>query len=185
MKHTELYNKYDELQKLEYRELAAAIKAHGGEYVFIHLDNNSEVADMSEIDEAPMILGLLKYASWYENIYVSRVAIEDVGNAEQVCVYGWPVDPGWSDEQQVREFAYGHIDFITNLIPETPEISDVTEPVDNVPVLFLSRQDVKDAGCDASLDNETMEELASSLRKHLDADDFQLSLSYAIDEIIN
>ena len=39
MKHTDLHNEYEKLDAIEKKELIAAVKAHGGEYVFIHIDD--------------------------------------------------------------------------------------------------------------------------------------------------
>lgn len=128
MKNSNLYQKWQELDKQERRELAAAVKAHGGEYVFIDCESDDakekwyESADHNDI---PIIHGATKYLDGYDDYYVSRVVAYDDG---QVSVYGFRAEyEGPEDEEYLNYIMYAQINLITDLIPETERVNDVSE----------------------------------------------------------
>lgn len=120
MKHTDLYNEYKRLDAIEEEELIAAVKAHGGEYVFIHLDDEDGYCE-EERDRAPIIAASTKYMDGYEDFYVSRVEAK----GGHCTLYGWCKE-GWVDENEIYSVAHGHLGYVIDCIPETDEVKDVT-----------------------------------------------------------
>lgn len=120
MKHTDLYNEYKKLDIIEQHELIAAVEAHGNEYVFIHIDDEGDF-DANERDEAPIIAASTKYMDDYEDFYVSRVEVE----SGFYTLYGLAKD-GWSDEVELVSVAHGHLGYVTDSIPETDKVKDVS-----------------------------------------------------------
>lgn len=130
MKCTELCNLYKALEEHEKKELIAAVKAHGGEYVFIHLDiDEDEEVDEEELYNAPVVSGSWKHMECFQDYRISRVKVETIGtDLETVTIYGWPNDPNWPDEDEITEVAYNHLSYITSQIPETETITDISIP---------------------------------------------------------
>lgn len=124
MKHTELYQEYKRLDELERKELIAAVEAHGGEYVFIHLDDEGDYDD-DERNNAPIISGSYGWMSNYEDFYVSRVEVRN----GFLTLYGWDKE-GYSDEHEIDDVAHGHLGYVTDMIPETETVKDVTITTD-------------------------------------------------------
>ena len=128
MKCTELYNFYKALEEHEKKELIAAVKAHGGEYTFIHVDEDEEV-DEDELYNAPVVSGSWKHQECLQDYRISRVKIEVISpEVETLKVFGWPNDPNWPDEDELTEVAYSHLSYITSSIPETETVKDVSIP---------------------------------------------------------
>ena len=123
MKHTDLYNEYKKLDAIEAKELVAAVKAHGDEYVFIHFDDGGDY-DSEERDNAPIIAASTKYMNGYQDFYVSRVEVEN----EHYRLFGWPTE-GLSDEVELDSVAHGHLGYVIDCIPETEEVSDVSTKI--------------------------------------------------------
>lgn len=127
MKHTDLYQAYKKLDNLERQELIAAVKAHGGEYIFIHMnEEEDDVEDEEEAYNAPVILASRKYEDSYSDYRVSRVSVEISGDTEYLHIFGWPTDPNWPDEDEIDFIARGHVGYIIDSIPETEDIKDVS-----------------------------------------------------------
>ena len=130
MKCTELYNFYKALEEHEKKELIAAVKAHGGEYVFIHVDEDEEV-DEDELYNAPVVSGSWKHQECLQDYRISRIKVETIDtDLETVTIFGWPNDPNWPDEDEITEVAYNHLGYITSQIPETETVNDVSIPFD-------------------------------------------------------
>ena len=108
MKHTDFYNQYQEIDSIDRKELITAVKAHGGEYIFPTISR-------------PIILGSFKHLET-SNYYVTKVTISN-GN---LTIYGRPTEywDGYDDEIVYIEF--GQIGYITDMIPETDKIKDVS-----------------------------------------------------------
>lgn len=124
MKHTDLHNEYKKLDAIEKKELIAAVKAHGGEYVFIHIDDDG-YCNEEEKNNAPVIMASTRCMDHYEDFYVSRVEIY----AYHLIIYGWPID-GYEDEREIDSIAHGHLGYITDHIPETENVKDVSTSSD-------------------------------------------------------
>lgn len=121
MRVTDLYSQFKALDAQERRELAAAVMAHGGEYVF--LDVEDEDVDIDEID-LPIIMGSRKHSDMNEDYYVTRVTANQYGPT----IYGFPKEYGDpSDERPIDDIEFSHISFITGMIPETEDVKDVSE----------------------------------------------------------
>ena len=128
MRNTNLYNEWKALDNWERRELAAAVKAHGGEYIFIDCENDDAEDNWYQRDDKydlPIVNGSTDYMEVNEDMYVSRVKVDDGG----LTIYGFCKDGGSpDDEDEITFIAYSHISFITDCIPETDTVKEVSEP---------------------------------------------------------
>ena len=120
MKHTDLHNEYKKLDIIEEVELILAVEAHGNEYIFIHFDDDGNY-DVEECDNAPIIAASTKWMDAYEDFYVSRVEVD----RGFYTLYGWPKE-GFADEVEIDSIAHGHLGYVTDFIPETGEVKDVS-----------------------------------------------------------
>lgn len=110
---------YDALEANEKRALISAIQSHGGEYVFIHLNEYSEADDADEIENAPIVWGT---SQWNENVssyVVSRVIVERKQNQDCLVIFGWQIDPGYTDENIITDIVYSHLSHIIEAIPRS------------------------------------------------------------------
>lgn len=123
MKHTNNYDKHKKLDDQDRRELLAAVKAHGG--TFRWLDKNGEKID-STID-TPIITGSWKFAEETEDYIVTHVEAD----GDYVGIYGFPKSGLFDDTEPIYYICHGHISYITDSIPETEEVTDVSEAVSN------------------------------------------------------
>lgn len=186
MQCTYFHKKYKDLEAQELRELAAAVKAHGGEYIFVDCssaDADEEWFNREDKDEVPLVLGAYQYMDRDEYFYISRVKLREDGTPR---IYGFRDEYGDpSDETLLDTIHFGYINEIISAIPDTDEVHDVRElpPISFLPVLSLSRDDVETIGFDPEMDDDTFTRLANSVSKHLDIDDFWLSLEYAAEHI--
>ena len=122
MKHTELYNEYKKLDELERQELIAAVKAYGGEYVFI--DEDTE--DWEDNDDCPIVSACFSYSDNQSDYYVSRVAVDEKG---YLAIYGFDKEYGSpSDERELNYIETSHIGTIIDFIPATETVKDVSIP---------------------------------------------------------
>lgn len=124
MKHTDFYALYKKLDEQARKELAAAVQAHGDEYIFIHSDDDGNY-DVEEKNNAPIISASTKWMESYEDVYVSKVTLEE---GKFLTIYGFPKECWVDDEQELTNIAHGHLEYIIDQIPETDEVQDVTIP---------------------------------------------------------
>ena len=116
MKHTDTRNLYKEIEALDRRELLAAVKAHGGEYVFKD--------DEKGIDHyTPCVMAGDRHWDHNEDCNITRV----VADGDWLEIYGVPCDGLDDGEIYLDDIEYGHLSYITDYIPETEEVKDVTE----------------------------------------------------------
>lgn len=122
MKHTDLYNEYKKLDAIERNELEAAVKAHGGEYVFLSIDEDGDY-DMKKLDsDTPIVAASTRYMDSYEDFYITRVVLK---NEKYLTIYGI-LKEYLGDECELESVAHGHLGYITDCIPETDEVKDVS-----------------------------------------------------------
>lgn len=120
MKHTDFYSLYKKLDAQVREELIAAVRAHGGEYIFVHFDDDGDY-DEDERNNAPIVLASVRGMDTYEDFYISRVELED---DQYLNIYGWHKE-GWI-EVEIDSFAHGHLEYIIDQIPKTDTVQDVT-----------------------------------------------------------
>ncbi len=123
MKHTDFFKKYQQLDEQVRAELSAAIKAHGGEYIFIHTEDEDEDSISTEKTSAPVICASTKWLGGFEDFYVTSLSFD---KNNQLRIYGFPTEGYVDEEQELTEIAHGHLEYIIDLIPETDEVQDVT-----------------------------------------------------------
>lgn len=124
MKHTDLYNEYRKLDRIETAELILAIQAHGNEYIFIHFDDDGNY-NVEERDNAPIISASSRWADAYEDFYISRVKV-DKGF---YTLYGWPKE-SYADEIKIDSVAHGQLSYVIDYIPETDDVKEVSAASD-------------------------------------------------------
>lgn len=111
MKHTDYQTEVYKIRNLERIELMRALEAHGGSYEWGEGDCCPIIAVNPDSSEPEP-----------EDVRVTKVAIID-GSIEIYGVdnkHGEPVDFG------IGDIFVGHVSFITDCIPETKEVSDVS-----------------------------------------------------------
>jgi hypothetical protein len=106
MKHTDFYGQYQSLHQIELIELFTAVAAHGGVYEF------------DEAQEAPIVAGYGEHSENIEDFRISRV------DNNLKAIYGRPVNNGGDEER--LEVAVGHVGYITDYIPPTEYIDNVS-----------------------------------------------------------
>lgn len=116
MKCTNIQTKVNEVKALEFTELRRAIEAHGGFYEWNKKNSGSRPLIAINPDNSKPSP---------QDIEVTKVAIVD-GNIEISGVdnkYGEPID------FQLDDIFAGHISFITEYIPATDKVLDVSIPL--------------------------------------------------------
>ncbi len=106
--------------------------------------------------------------------------VEAEGN--YVRVYGYPKE-GWSTTPDYMYWIdHGQIGYIIDEIPETEEVSDVSEVlcITDFTVVSVSRDDLKAVGFDGdNLTDDEMQSLAWKMAKGFDGEIYWSSLQYA------
>lgn len=189
MKHSNFYKKYKDIEAQEFRELAAALQAHGGEYVFFDCDAEDAEEkwhDKDNYDDIPSLYGGYSWMDTSERYLVTRVKRTEEGG---VKIYGFRDEFGSPmDEDVIDIIEYGYIEYILDAIPETDEIHDVRElpKLEFVPVLSLSRDDVETIGFNPNLTDDELMGLGHAVSKRLEngfMEDFWISLEDACETI--
>lgn len=165
MKHTDLYNEYKKLDELEREELKTAVMAHGGEYIFIHLDDEGGY-DSEEFGDVPIVAASARYMSAYADFYISRVIMEE---DKRLTIYGFLKDGYLDDEEEIESVAHGHFGYITDMIPETEAVKDVSQSIFvPQPILVFSREDVENVGYSQDMTPEQYKELVQAMKKAME-----------------
>lgn len=126
MKHTDYTGAYEALMKAELEELAAAVKAHGGVYRFENGEDDDESAD------PPVISAIPRNGYNAEEFRVTQAILSDSG----VRVFGIPVDGYEECELDADMVMAGQVGYITDAIPETEAVEDVSASKTKVYVAF-------------------------------------------------
>lgn len=165
MRHSNFNKKYREIESLEREELKKAVLAHGGEFRFFSTE------DWEGIDGVSMPIVMGGNINWESNCdcCITRVAVVN-GSLE---IYGYDKDYG--DEEVLIDFVeYGYLHYIIGEIPETKDVHDVTAtlPVNEVAIVSLCREDIKDAGYSPDISDEDLQQVASRVAKYFEWQDF-------------
>lgn len=154
MKTTNTYPLWKAIDNIERNELRAAVKAHGGRYDF-------------PSDKRPVVCASFKHAEHPEDYSVTSVYIDK--DTEALVIMGEPLE--WTYSEDVLYYIeYGHISYITGMIPATEEVSDVSgTPVlkDAFTAVSVSRDDVKALGYNPDLPDSVMQQVAWKLGEYL------------------
>ena len=164
MRHTDFYKKYKELESLEREELKKAVLAHGGEFRFMTKDGE-EIEGV----QAPIVMAGDRHWDANCDCYITRVVVNN-GFLE---IYGYDKESG-SDEILLDNVEFGHLNYIIDEIPETNEVHDVTTevPTNDIPIVSLCRSDIYDAGYNGDVTYEELQQIASSIGKYLEWQEF-------------
>jgi hypothetical protein len=121
MKHTDFHSLMNEIKRREREELYKAIEAHGGEYSWGEYNEDGDwefenadypiiTANISKMLPAPMDIDVT-------NIYIENGLLKMEGEGGE-----------WGDIIDFRpeEVFTGHLSYITDLIPATEQVSDVS-----------------------------------------------------------
>lgn len=169
MKHTDLYNKYRELEAIEREELKRAVLAHGGEFKFF--DENGD-----EVPETNYPIVLAGNSHWSSNVdcIITRVAVVN----DCLEIYGYDKEAYSDSELYLEDVSLGQLGYITDAIPETDEVKDVTvtSHVNELPVAKIGREDIEAAGYVSDITDEEFEQIAGKVRKYLEWQDFDTQL---------
>lgn len=167
MKHTDTRTFYKEIEALDRRELLAAVKAHGGEYVFGK-------------DDAPCIMAGDRHWDHNEDCNITRV----VADGDWVEIYGRPCEGCSEEDVLLEDIEYGHIGYIIDYIPETEAVKDVTEKPNPIKVFItedpsavdiLADRDIK--GWKDYVNNDSFYEMREiDLKSEAELEGFQKSL---------
>lgn len=158
MKCTDFWEKEKELKRTALRELAEAIKAHGGRYAWCDEDG-----DIPEGIEAPCVCVFMDYGP-------TDVIIKEIVHDEKGWWFSGETTDEYSSEITFDEpydiaDAYA-IQTITQKVPETDEVKDATVPQPQV-VSLLDQDDLKQRGFDGShITNEQLAEIASKMNNY-------------------
>lgn len=160
MKHTELYNEYKKLDELERQELISAVKAHGGEYVFIDKEDDSWM----EKDDYPTVIASFRYTDEQSCYNVSRVTVD---NDDNLTIYGFCNDYGGPfDEDELYYIEFGHIGTIIDFVPATETVKDVSSTLfAPQPILVFSREDVENIGYSQDMTPDQYQALVRAMKK--------------------
>lgn len=179
MKHTDYSKEFKALDAKEREELIAAVKAHGGEYVFIDEDDE----DWDE-REYPVIVASTRYSDAQEDYTVSRVTVDEDG---YLTIYGFRNEYGCpTDADELCHIEYGHISSITDYIPETETVKDVSgADFTPQPILVFSREDVEAVGYALNMTSEQFHSLAANMRRAAenDMDSYWIALKQACERV--
>lgn len=155
MKCTDFYKKEEELKRIAIEELRNAIQVHGGKYNWTE-DEDGNVTDGSE---RPCICVLTD--SGPEDVEISEISYGKdgwmfTGEITRDCC-----DYCFSNPYDICS-AF-HIQTITEMIPETDDIDDVTVKQPQA-VSWLSHEDLMQRGFDPEgVTNETLQEIATRM----------------------
>ncbi len=155
MKCTDFWEKEKELKRTALLELAEAVKAHGGRYAWCDEDG-----DIPDGVETPCVCVFMDYGP--TDINIKEVVHDEKGwwfSGETCDEYSSEVS---FDEPYDIVNVY-QIQTITQKIPETDEVKDVTVRQDQ-PVMHLSHEDLRVRGFDASkVSNEELAKIAARM----------------------
>lgn len=112
MKHSDTFERINELDRIELAELVMAVRAHGGEYEF------------NDDDDPLIVAGQLRCSDLTENLRVIRASI----NGGIIRIY--------TKAGEIKCLEAGHASAITAMIPATPEVSEVHAPQEEVWVVL-------------------------------------------------
>lgn len=149
-----------ELKRTALRELAEAVKAHGGKYEWT--DEDGLPLDGSDM---PCVCVFMDYGP--TDVIIHSVEYDKdghwtfIGESTDECC---PDDITFEDPRDIAN-AY-HIQSITEKIPETDKVKDATVPQQQA-VSWLDREDLKQRGFDgSSITNEQLAQIASKMNNY-------------------
>ena len=153
MKHTDFYNKVEEIKRQEQRELKEALKAHGGSYSWCN-----EESGVLEDTYPCIAVNLNATDPTPTDIAVRSVCLN---HADYLCFEGEDNFCGEIIEFCADDVFAGHIAYIIEMIPETDSVNDVTSKKEDFTVATICRDDLVNAGFDAeNLSDQDMQDIA-------------------------
>jgi len=114
MEHSNFYAMCDKIRKMEAKELKLALKAHGGEFVWIDDENDEE-----ELYNPPIILVNLNDGPM--DVVVHKVWLDDG------CIELSAFDNEWGNRADIEleDIAPGHLAYLIEYMPVTDKVKSV------------------------------------------------------------
>lgn len=150
MKHTDFFARTRAIKAQEYKELYAAVEAHGGVYEWSLSDRSHPIiaVNVNSICPNPMDMDIYK------------VSIQ----GGILKIYGEDKEYGNDVPFNPEDVFAGHLSSIIDYIPATGDVEDVTCQQESFPITHISRDDVASKGYDTSnTSDEDMNELARKM----------------------
>ena len=146
-----------EIRQREISELTEAVRAQGGQYIFM-------------INDRPSVLCTL--ASGPSYVKVGSVEIQNVSDEERLIIFD--ID---GNQIMLDDIVYGYMEYITAVVPNK------TFSKESFCISRLSREDLELIGFDASnVDDETMQHIADKLGEDYCGQLFWTSLEIIAEE---
>lgn len=143
MKHTDFFSIIKRIKAEELRELAAALRLHGGTYEWTDVCDSPVIA--ADTGGDPMDAAVLKAVLGKDGL---QLECADTSSGE--CMTIMPHDV----------FA-GHLSYVTDKVPPINGTGDVTSPKGHFAIAWLGREDIAAKGYDTScLTDGMMERIA-------------------------
>lgn len=118
MKHTDFYNTFMSIRHHIIDEIKEAVKAHGGEYIWEDSDEYPIVAaNPDSFDPEPLDV-CIKSIKLDEDGYLSIQATGKQTGEDM-------------DFMSIKDIFVEHLGYILDYMKETPEVSDVSIPLEN------------------------------------------------------
>ncbi|WP_455674194.1 hypothetical protein [Phocaeicola sp.] len=147
MKHTDFFAQTRAIKIQEYKELYAAVEAHGGTYEWNLSEGNypTIAVNVDSIYPNPMDM----------NIY--KVSIQD----GILQIYGEDKEYGNNIPFKLKDVFAGHLSSIIDYIPAAGDVDEVTCLQESFPIAHIRRDEISSWGYDVSnIPDNTMAELA-------------------------
>jgi hypothetical protein len=152
MKHTNFYEKIEQIKQQEIVELIAALNAHGGKFQWPIEDDDTERP----------IIAINPDSSYPEPTDVEVISV--CVNSGRLELTGIEKNDGYEISFTPEEVFAGHLSSIIDYIPETEDVKDVTEQTVSFSIASVSRDDLKDRGFVVdNIDDDDMRTLAKKM----------------------
>lgn len=172
MKHTSTWYEYQKLEALEREELIEAVKAHGGQYFFY----DEETLNVDKVRATcPLISASTWWSDSYEDYYITKLYVTEKGTLE---IYGFYKEC-ILQEVELDNIATGHLGYITDEIPETESVKDVTKPTEDLPLLYITRSDLESVGYDPNIPQDLFQIIVSTVANDINDENIREAIDDA------
>ena len=150
MKHTDFFAQTRAIKAQEYKELYAAVEAHGGVYEW----------DLTSGSYPTIAVNVDCICPNPTDVDIYKVSIQE----GVLKIYGEDKEYGNEIQSEPADAFTGHLSSIIDYILPAGDVEDVTCPQESFPIMHISREDVASRGYDTSnISDEDMTELARKM----------------------